>query len=715
MENAPTYSEVEAQFFDLIAKRPLPVATMLPLIHSSAVLEDGKKADEWTTMLMQELVEAADFQGLYLLMKDCAQSLSAQLKLTGIRDILKKAAIKDRLATALIEVAAFGTVPLEESFRRMDLLLALVPGTLVIDANWGVGTVKRLDDFYKRITIDFIGKPSHTLTFTTACDSLVRAPHDHLMTLRHNDQEAIKKMASEKQGELVCLALRSFGNMTIVKLEDVLVKNGFVPSANWKSFWDAARKALKANPLVNIPQKRTDLIELRTEVESYGDTWFSRISTLKDPVKILEAVLEFDATGNLAGLEDVDRGVLEDRLSFAIKGAHNTDPALYARLAVTINRLGFLNPPIDQLRFHLWENERYITASETLAVRDINAMTQFMLVEGTSANIKFLDNLGSMPFNLVNDVLSTLRETPEAASACSAILRQSKVPPTLINWVLRFRETIPTWDIPPLIDLLGQAISIIESKLSGEALRMQNNIKQFIESKLDDIFEKNLSLAQRQYLFERIQASSAWDSTTHRTLLGRMLKIEPSLSDRKKIVQQQSQTSIRQTSWRSLSEKQAQYKRLIEVDLPKNSKDIATARSYGDLRENFEYQAAKDYQRQLLQRQSELQLELKQVKGTDFTSIPFDKAGQGTTVVIQPEGEEERTYTILGEWDRDETLNIISCRTRMALALEGKRAGEQTTIPILGGEAIATILAVHPLSDTIRQWINTPPEELEAR
>lgn len=715
MENAPTYAEVESLFFELIAKRPLPVATMLPLIHSSAVLEGGKKADEWTTMLMQELLEAADFQGLYSVIRDCSQSLIAQLNSSGIRDMLKKAAIKDRLVTALIDTAAFGTVPLDESFRRLDLLLALVPGTLVIDGNWGVGTVKRLDDFYKRITIDFLGKPSHTLTFATACESLVRAPHDHLMTLRHNDPEGIKQMAAEKQGELVSLALRSFGNMTIVKLEDVLVKNGFVAPEKWKSFWEAARKSLKSNPLINIPQKRTDMIELRTEVEAYGDTWFTRIASLKDPVKILEAVSDFEDTGKLAGLDDVYRGILEDRLAFAIKGAHNTDPALYARLAVTINRLGSLNPPIDQLRSHLWENDRYITAAETLSVRDISEMTQFLLADGASANAKFLDSLADHPFNLLNDVLTTLRETPEAATACASILSRSKVPPTLINWILRFRETVPTWTLPPLIDLLAQAISIIESKLSGESLRMQNNIKQYIEMKLDDLFEKELSLTQRQYLFERIQASSAWDSTTHRTLLGRMLKIEPSLSDRKKIVQQQTQASIRQTSWRSLSEKQALYKRLIEVDLPKNSNDIAVARSYGDLRENFEYQAAKDYQRQLLQRQSELQLELKQVKGTDFSNIPYDKVGQGTTVVIRTEADEERTYTILGEWDRDENLNIISCRTRMAMALEGKRAGETVTIPVLGGESSATVIGVHSLSDTIRQWINTPPEELEAR
>jgi len=711
MENAPSYAEVEKQFLDLVAQRPLPVATALPLIHSSAVLENGNKADEWTTMLLQELAENADFPGLYLVLKDRAESIAQRLKLTGIRDLLKKAAVKDRLATALIDAAGFGDFTLEESFRRLDLLLALVPGTLVIDANWGAGTVKRLDDFYKRITIDFRGKPSHTLSFTTACDTLIRAPHDHLLTLQHNDPAGTQTMAKERPGELVAHALRSFGNMTIVKLEDLLVKNGFVASKDWKTFWDAARKGLKSNPLVSIPQKRTDLIELRAEVETYNDAWLKKLSILKDPVKILEATLEFEEAGKFVGLEEVERGIFEDRLAFAIKGAHNTDPALYARLAVCINRLGLLNPPIDQLRHHLWENERYLTAAETLPVRDISAMAEFLLAQGETANRQFLDALATMPFNLLNEVLTTLKETPEAAAACSALLNDSKVPPTLINWILRFRESVPTWTIPPIIDLLSHAISLCESKLSGEALRMQNSIRQYIEAKLDTIFEKELALAQRQTLFDRIQASAAWDSTTQRTLLGRMIKIEPSLAERKKVTQQQQQVAIRQTSWRSISEKQAVYKRLIEVELPKNSNDIAVARSYGDLRENFEYQAAKDYQRQLLQRQSELQLELKQIKGTDFSNIPHDKAGPGTTVVLRTDEGEERTYTILGEWDRDEQLNIISNRTRMAQALEGKRAGDKVTIPVVGGEAPATILAIHPLSEVIRQWITTPSEE----
>jgi len=713
MDNVPTYAEAEANFLAQLGTRPLPVATLLQLVRTVAAVDKGKKADEWTSLLMQELVECADFRGLFTVLKDRAPFLALTLQPAGFRDILKKTASKDRLAGTLIGTAAFGEVSLEESFRRLDLLLALAPGVLVIDPNWGIGTVKRLDDFTKRITVDFAGKPGHSISFEAACDSHIRAPEGHLLTLRHKDPEGMRKMVADSPGEVVRLALRSFGNKPVSRLEDLLVKNGFVAAADWKAFWDGARRALKNDPLVSIPAKRTDSIALRIQAESHGDDWFKSLATTKDPIKILEMIAELEQAGKLQGLDEAKRGVLEERLNFAVKGAHNTDAPLYARLAVTVSRLGFPTPPIEHLRGHLWEQDRYIKAAESLAVRDMQGLVGFMLAEGAAASARLLDALPRMPFSLLSEVLAVLKDTPEAAAACAALLKQTSVPPTLVNWVFRSRQQHQAWDgMPPLIDQIGHAIVIVENKLSGEALRMQNSLKQlFGQPKWMEGLFAELDLPQRQYLFDRIQASSAWDPTTHRTLLGRMLKLDPALAERKKTAHQQTQVTVRQTSWRSIAEKQAQYKRLIEVEMPKNSKDIAVTRSYGDLRENFEYQAAKDFQRQILQRQSELQLELRQVKGTDFSNVPHDKAGPGTTVTLRLEDGSARTYTILGEWDRDEALDIISCRTRMALALEGKRPGETVTIPVLGGEAPATIEAVGPLSEVVRNWMNTQPEE----
>ena len=710
MDDAPTPAQNESLFLSLLEKRPMPTAELLAVINEAAITEKSKKTEEWTALLIQELTEAADFAGLYQVFKDRGDLLSRALTPSGTRDALKKAC-KDRLINAFLDAAAFGDVPLAESYRRLDLFLALTPGTFVIDPAWGFGVVKRLDDFYKRISVDFAGKPGHTMTFATACESLARAPHDHLLTLRHTDPEGTARLAKEQPGELVRLALRSFGEMPIARLELVLTKNGLVAAADWKSFWEAARKALKNNPLVTIPAKRSDSIQLRAEAESYGDAWFDALAATKDPLQILKSVADLEDANKLPGLENTRRGILEDRLAFAVVGAHNTDAALYARLAVLINRLGFLTPPVEQLRAHLWEQERYIKASESLPVRDIAALATFLLAEGGPAAKRMLDALPRMSFNLLNETLTALKASPEAEEACRAMLSRPKAPATLVNWIFRFRKET-TWRLPPLIDLLNHAIVVVEGRLSGEALRMQNNLKAMFEQPkwLDAVFEE-LAEPQRQLFFERIQASPAWDPSTHRSLIGRMMKLDPLLAERKKTLQQQPTDSIRWTSWRSLAEHQLLYKKLIDTDLPKNSHDIAVARSYGDLRENFEYQAAKDLQRQLLQRQSEMQLELKQIKGTDFADASCEKVGPGTTVVLRMADGSARTYTVLGEWDSDSQLNIISSKTRLALCLENKAVGDAVLIPAHGGEEPATIEAIRPLDEAIRAWIAFKPEE----
>lgn len=710
MDDASNPAQGESLFLSLVEKRPIPAAELLALINGAAT-DRSKKAEEWTALLIEELTEAADFVGLYQVFKDRGALLADALTPTGIRDALKKAC-KDRLVSAFLEAASFGDVPLAESYRRLDLFLALSPGSFVIDQAWGFGIVKRLDDFYKRITVDFAGKPGHAMTFAAVHESLVRAPHDHLLTLRHTDPEGTARLAKEQPGELVRLALRSFGDMPIPRLEDVLTKNKLVAASDWKGFWEAARKALKSDPLVTIPAKRTDSIQLRAEAESYGDAWFDQLAATKDPLQILKAVGELEEANRLPGLESTRRGVLEDRLAFAVVGAHNTDAALYARLAVLINRLGFLTPPVEQLRAHLWEQERYIRASETLPVRDVAALTTFLLAEGGPATTRMLDALPRMPFNLLNETLSSLKASPQAEEACRALLTQPKAPATLVNWIFRFRkETV--WQLPPLIDLLNHAIAVVEGRLSGEALRMQNSLKAMFEQPkwLDAVFEE-LSEPQRQLFFERVQASPAWDPSTHRSLIGRMMKLDPLLAERKKTAQPQTADNARWTSWRSLAEHQLLYKKLVDVDLPKNSRDIAVARSYGDLRENFEYQAAKDLQRQLLQRQSEMQLELKQIKGTDFADAPLDKVGPGTTVVLRMADGSSRTYTVLGEWDSDGQLNIISNKTRLALCLENKAVGDTVLIPAHGGEESATLEAILPLDETIRTWIALKPEEI---
>ncbi len=719
MDTATTFADAEAKFVSLLESKPLPVTKLLALIHSTTV-RNNKQDEEWTNVIMQELIEAGDFNGLYLVVKSCTPALVAKQGADGILNDLKRSC-KDRLILAFIDTVPFASQPLEVSFQQLDTLLDLAPGAQVVDKTWGFGTVKRLDNFYKRITIDFSGKQGHNLTFKTASETLTRAAHNHIFTIRHNNPEEIKRLIKEQPGEFVKMAICSFGKMPIPKLESTLIGNHFLKPSEWKTFWENARKALKSDPLVVIPAKRTDFIELLTEAAAYDDNWFSNLGSEKDPQIILNAVLELESFKKIESLDETRREIVKNRLGFALKGAHNTDPALYVRLVVLYSRHG-LEPEIfkpecedhiEDPHTHLWGRNRFIKAALKLPVRDVSNMVAFLLQEGDSAREKLLLALPEMPYNLLNETLLALRDTEDAALACRKLLLAPKAPPILINWIFRNRTELAHWNLPPLLDLLQHAIITVETTLSGENLRMQNALKKLFESGkwLEDMFAE-LSEAHRQMLFERIQASPAWDPTTQRSLLARMLKLDPALAEYKRLAAADDEPAAHLTSWRSLAVHQMLYKKMVEVDLPKNSNDIAIARSYGDLRENFEYQAAKDYQRQLLQKQAEMQLELEQIKGSDFANVSTERVAPGTTVELLTEDGVKKSYTILGEWDRDEELNIISNKTRMAECLLGKESGDKVRIPGSGGEQNAEILAISPLSQAVTNWISATPEPI---
>ena len=139
--------------------------------------------------------------------------------------------------------------------------------------------------------------------------------------------------------------------------------------------------------------------------------------------------------------------------------------------------------------------------------------------------------------------------------------------------------------------------------------------------------------------------------------------------------------------------------------MPENTKRIEFARGYGDLSENAEYQYAKDEQRALLQKQSLMQKDLDEVKPTFFEGIVADEVRAGTTVVLSADGV-EKTYVVLGEWDNEPSLNVISSKTRLASNLLGHKPGDEVELTDADGNAIvATVLRIEQLTEELMAWI----------
>jgi transcription elongation factor GreA len=123
---------------------------------------------------------------------------------------------------------------------------------------------------------------------------------------------------------------------------------------------------------------------------------------------------------------------------------------------------------------------------------------------------------------------------------------------------------------------------------------------------------------------------------------------------------------------------------LLERQIPETLKAIQIAKEHGDLRENFEYHAARARQELLSARAAQIQADLARVKVIDPAAIDPARVRVGTRVRIEPEaGGAGRTYTILGPYEADAERGVLSIGSDAAQALLDRAAGETV---VLDGE-----------------------------
>jgi transcription elongation factor GreA len=115
---------------------------------------------------------------------------------------------------------------------------------------------------------------------------------------------------------------------------------------------------------------------------------------------------------------------------------------------------------------------------------------------------------------------------------------------------------------------------------------------------------------------------------------------------------------------------------------------IAEARAQGDLRENAEYQYAKEEQGFIEGRIVDIELKLSKAQVIDVTKIP--NAGKvifGTTVsLMNLDTEEDVTYRIVGDDEADIKQGTISVYSPIARALIGKAIGDVARVRAPNGE-----------------------------
>jgi len=144
-----------------------------------------------------------------------------------------------------------------------------------------------------------------------------------------------------------------------------------------------------------------------------------------------------------------------------------------------------------------------------------------------------------------------------------------------------------------------------------------------------------------------------------------------------------------------LSRLEEELKVLRAEERPAVIRAIAEARAHGDLSENAEYHAAREKQSFIEGRIAELESIIPASEVVDVAKMSGDQVRFGAWVtIVDDEGDDEKTYRIVGAYEADMKNNSISISSPLARALTGKSVGDSVEVPAPGGSRSVEITAV---------------------
>jgi transcription elongation factor GreA len=144
--------------------------------------------------------------------------------------------------------------------------------------------------------------------------------------------------------------------------------------------------------------------------------------------------------------------------------------------------------------------------------------------------------------------------------------------------------------------------------------------------------------------------------------------------------------SVQYVTKETLEQLRAELQRMKGVDRPAASRAIAEAREKGDLKENAEYDAAKEAQGLLEAKIAALEGALSNVRVLDESSIDTSKVSILTKVKLTNLNTKKQViYQIVSEQEADLKAGKISVTSPIGQGILGKQAGETAEVKAPAG------------------------------
>lgn len=569
--------------------------------------------------------------------------------------------------------------------RQVEPLVQLTNSGFCQHRSWGFGRIKTVDTVFARFTIDFPGKPGHTMDLSFAAESLKPIPKDHILARKSVDLEGLQKTAALHHLDLIKVVLNSYGGKaTLDQIQQVLVPD--VIRDDWKKWWEAARAEMKKDGHFVIPTKKTEPIVYTAQETSLQDRLLADFRAAKGLKAKLTVAAEFvksaaDLSNKEAAAKEVIAGLNADIPAHSRTQTAVALEAIFAREDVAA--IANLQPAPDEITAtQLWNQDgvKFGPLLEAIpAAKHRRALESFKTAQPDRWSETLRSALNHVSAKLCKEIAAILAQggkLNELKETLARLISQHGASSELLLWLGKERTD-------DFADILGPEVframlTAMERDQFNE--KRSNRLRDFMMSDQDLIADLTggADIEVVKDLTRALQFSPVFEDMDKRSMLARIVKRHPSVQSLITGDQGSKQDSAIYVSWESLERRKAEYADLVQKQIPANSKEIAIARSYGDLRENHEFKAAKEMQKVLMRRKDEMDALLNRARGTDFSNPKTDVVSIGTVVYATDlnTGKAEK-FTVLGAWDFDAEKGIISYLTPVGQALLNRKVGDE--------------------------------------
>ncbi|MBK1835086.1 GreA/GreB family elongation factor [Roseibacillus ishigakijimensis] len=567
--------------------------------------------------------------------------------------------------------------------------------------SWGAGKVTDWDLFGGKVTIDFErAREPQTMGLKLAIQKTEPLEADDFRAERVAKMGELRALAANDPAELIVRMLQSHGGSLKPDAVDKELCGTVVPEEDYKKWWDKAKKIAREGGRVVVPSKRTEPLVLRDEnmspLESLVEE-FRAARDLKTKINVLDS-LKNETDGlkeegeTLQGIaNDIDESVKKgirlnlgqaldllacrDELFEVVEGQELADGSLRIQDALLLSD-GDVAEEVTSLAA---ARQRRIYEAFPAAYGD-EWLTKLMSV---------FEKVGTRGVNEIAKMLLAKGQFEPLLKHIKKGISLRTLSGEALMWICRERtgnaEEVFSTDV-------GFAmLSVIEAGAVDDGPRKGTRLQNLLmdDKKLIADLLKGVDVNEARNFARKLLQSPALAELDRKSLMARVIKAHPETQDLVTGEAKEEKDETIVVSWESLKKRKAEFEDLVTNQIPQNLKDKKLAASYGDLRENFEYHAAKQKEAVLNRQRMEMEKEIELAQGTDFAKPDTSAVTIGTIVTLEVAGR-EKSYTILGAWDSVPEKNVVSYLSEVGRVLIGKKVGETVAVKDLESEVLET-------------------------